>query len=127
MEPENRAWLHERIARRFNAMLEGGFLSEVQQLRARGDLHPDLPSMRCVGYRQAWEALDLAAASGLPSDQPDLPGLREKGIAATRQLAKRQITWLRSMPQRRRIACDAPEAEQQLVQAALACLPPARG
>jgi len=121
LEPENRAWLHERIARRFDAMLEGGFLPEVQQLRARGDLHPDLPSMRCVGYRQAWEALDAAAASGQPLD---LPGLRDKGIAATRQLAKRQITWLRSMPRRQAIACDAPGAEQQLVQAALALVPP---
>ena len=121
LEPENRAWLHERIARRFDAMLAGVLLPEVQQLRARGDLHPDLPSMRCVGYRQTWEALDAAAASGQPLD---LPSLREKGIAATRQLAKRQITWLRSMPRRRAIACDAPGAEQQLVQAALALVPP---
>ncbi|MDP3413176.1 MAG: tRNA (adenosine(37)-N6)-dimethylallyltransferase MiaA, partial [Polaromonas sp.] len=58
MEPQDRAWLHERIARRFDAMLAGGFLGEVKALRTRGDLHPDLPSMRCVGYRQAWEALD---------------------------------------------------------------------
>ena len=117
LEPENRTWLHERIAQRFDAMLAGGFLDEMQHLRQRGDLHLDLPSMRCVGYRQAWEALDDAAASGQPVN---LPSLREKGIAATRQLAKRQITWLRSMPQRQAIACDAPGAEQQLVRAALA-------
>lgn len=117
LEPQSRAWLHERIARRFDAMLAQGFLPEVQQLRARGDLHPDLPSIRCVGYRQAWEALEATDASGQPVN---LPSLREKGIAATRQLAKRQITWLRSMPQRQTIACDAPGAEQQLVQAALA-------
>ena len=106
LEPQDRAWLHERIARRFDDMLAGGFLEEVKTLRARGDLTPDLPSMRCVGYRQAWEALD-----GLwPMAQ-----LRDKGIFATRQLAKRQLTWLRSMPQRRVIPCDAPDAMQQLL------------
>ncbi|RAR82839.1 tRNA dimethylallyltransferase [Paracidovorax anthurii] len=118
LEPTDRAWLHERIARRFDAMLEGGFVEEVRRLRARGDLHPDLPSMRCVGYRQAWEALDAEAATGtLP-----LAALRERGIAATRQLAKRQITWLRGMPWRRAIACDAPDATGQWVEAALAAL-----
>jgi tRNA dimethylallyltransferase len=90
--------LHARIAQRFEAMLQAGFIDEVRALRARGDLHPDLPSMRCVGYRQAWEALDAG----------DLSPLAERGIAATRQLAKRQITWLRSMPQRQVLACDAP-------------------
>ena len=89
-------------------MLAAGFMDEVQQLRARGDLHPDLPSMRCVGYRQAWESLD-----GLHP----MASLAERGIAATRQLAKRQITWLRGMPQRHTIACDAPDATAQLVQA----------
>ena len=117
LEPEDRAWLHERIARRFDAMLAEGFVDEVRQLRARGDLHPDLPSMRCVGYRQAWEALDASATSGQPLD---MASLREKGIAATRQLAKRQITWLRSMPQRHAIACDTPDAQATLVRAALA-------
>ena len=86
--PEPRAWLHERINARFIQMLDDGFLDEVTALRARGDLHPDLPSMRCVGYRQAWEYLDGAF---------DLPTLIDKGQAATRQLAKRQLTWLRSM------------------------------
>ena len=118
LEPEDRAWLHERIARRFDAMLVEGFVDEVRQLRARGDLHPDLPSMRCVGYRQAWEALDAQAAAG-PEAPLDLAGLRERGIAATRQLAKRQITWLRSMPHRHTIACDQPDATARLVQAVL--------
>lgn len=106
LEPTQRAWLHERIAQRFDAMLQAGFLDEVQALRARGDLHLDLPSMRCVGYRQTWEALDTHT----------LPSLRDKGIAATRQLAKRQITWLRSMPQRQVVACDAPDALEQVLQ-----------
>jgi tRNA dimethylallyltransferase len=98
LEPTDRAWLHHRIAQRFEAMLAGGLIDEVQRLRARGDLHPELPSMRCVGYRQTWEMLD-----GLwPAAQ-----LAEKGTAATRQLAKRQITWLRGMAQREVIACDA--------------------
>ena len=106
LEPTDRAWLHGRIAERFDAMLAGGFLAEVQALRARGALDPDLPSMRCVGYRQAWEALD---------GKFPLTELRERGIAATRQLAKRQITWLRSMPQRLVIAAEAPDATAQVV------------
>ncbi|ART54578.1 tRNA (adenosine(37)-N6)-dimethylallyltransferase MiaA [Acidovorax carolinensis] len=118
LEPDDRAWLHGRIALRFDAMLAQGFVNEVRQLRARGDLHPDLPSMRCVGYRQAWEALDAQAAAG-PGAPLDLAGLRERGIAATRQLAKRQITWLRSMPHRQSIACDQPDATARLVQAVL--------
>jgi tRNA dimethylallyltransferase len=88
LEPVNRFWLHERIAQRFDQMLQMGLIEEVQQLKSRGDLHLDLPSMRCVGYRQTWEMLN-----GL---FPVLE-LRERGIAATRQLAKRQITWQRSM------------------------------
>ena len=108
LEPADRAWLHGRIAQRFDAMLADGFVDEVRRLRARGDLHPDLPSMRCVGYRQAWEALDAAADAPLNAAQQ--AELRDRGIFATRQLAKRQITWLRSMPQRRVIACDAPDA-----------------
>ncbi len=111
MEPQDRAWLHERIARRFDAILASGLIDEVKALRARGDLHPDLPSMRCVGYRQAWEALDGAWP---------MTELRERGIAATRQLAKRQITWLRSMPDRHIVACDAPDALQQVLKAVTA-------
>ncbi|MEN9416624.1 MAG: hypothetical protein RI988_244 [Pseudomonadota bacterium] len=96
LEPVSRAWLHGRIAARFDAMLAAGFLDEVRALRARGDLHPGLPSMRCVGYRQAWEALDRDA----------LGTLREAAVAATRQLAKRQLTWLRSIPERIVVPCD---------------------
>jgi tRNA dimethylallyltransferase len=106
LEPSDRTWLHARIAQRFDAMLAAGFIDEVKALRARGDLHADLPSMRCVGYRHAWEALEGTSP---------MSELRDKGIFATRQLAKRQITWLRSMPQRRIIACDAPDALQQVL------------
>ena len=97
LEPADRAWLHARIAQRFDTMLAQDFLGEVQGLRARGDLHLDLPSVRCVGYRQAWEALD----GSLPMAE-----LRDRGIFATRQLAKRQITWLRAMPHRQVVTCD---------------------
>jgi len=83
--PGDRRPLHERIARRFDAMLAAGFLDEVRALRARGDLHPDLPAMRAVGYRQAWEHLD-----GIT----DAAAFRDRGVYATRQLAKRQVTWL---------------------------------
>jgi tRNA dimethylallyltransferase len=86
--PEDRAALHRRIEERFDAMLAHGFLDEVKALRARGDLDPDLPSMRSVGYRQAWAHLE---------GQTDYAAFRAASIAATRQLAKRQITWLRSM------------------------------
>jgi len=115
LEPADRAVLHERIALRFDLMLRGGALErEVAALRARGDLHLGLPSMRCVGYRQMWEYLDGSI---------DATALREKGIAATRQLAKRQLTWLRSMPERISIDCNRPEATAEVlarVQQALA-------
>jgi tRNA dimethylallyltransferase len=125
LEPLDRAWLHQRIAQRFDAMLAQGFLEEVKALRARGDLHPDLPSMRCVGYRQAWEYLDAHEARSLDahktpgaSGASHLSELRDKGIAATRQLAKRQITWLRSTPERQVVACDAPDALAQVLKLA---------
>jgi tRNA dimethylallyltransferase len=111
-----RSVLHARIATRFDAMLNNsttGLIAEVAALRARGDLHLGLPSIRCVGYRQTWEYLDGAY---------DLQALREKGIAATRQLAKRQLTWLRSMPERLAIDCidvGATAKVLQHVQAAL--------
>ncbi len=108
LEPQDRAWLHQRIAQRFQTMLDSGFLEEAKRLRARGDLNPELPSMRCVGYRQAWETLD-----GLHP----LSTLAERGVAATRQLAKRQITWLRGMPERQIVACDQPGACDRLVDA----------
>ena len=114
LEPTDRGWLHARIAERFDAMLAAGFLDEVRTLRARGDLSLQLPSMRCVGYRQAWEMLDACGSSA--PDPRAMAELRERGIAATRQLAKRQITWLRSMPARSVIACDAPDAVQTAVQ-----------
>jgi tRNA dimethylallyltransferase len=100
LEPASRPWLHTRIAQRFDAMLAAGLVDEVRALRARTDLYPDLPALRCVGYRQAWAALDAG----------DLAPLRDQGIAATRQLAKRQLTWLRSMA-RSVVACDADDAE----------------
>lgn len=119
LEPQDRAWLHQRIAQRFDAMLAGGLLDEVVALRARGDLHPDLPAMRCVGYRQAWDYLDTLAAGDAPAQRPSGPTalqtLRDKGIAATRQLAKRQLTWLRAMPERQVVACDAPDALAQVL------------
>ena len=87
--PEDRARLHQLIAERFDAMLDAGFVAEVKALRARHVLSPEMPSMRCVGYRQAWEFLD-----GLI----DAEVFRAKAIAATRQLAKRQFTWLRATP-----------------------------
>jgi tRNA dimethylallyltransferase len=107
LEPSDRTWLHQRIAQRFDAMLAQGFIVEVATLRARGDLSPDLPSMRCVGYRQAWEVLD--AGLGEQTSGPLWDALRARGSAATRQLAKRQLTWLRSL-QRTVVACDTPTA-----------------
>jgi len=88
--PSDRAVLHARIAARFDAMLAAGLIDEVSALREKYSLNCDLPSMRAVGYRQTWEFL--------AADGSSLDDLRQKGIAATRQLAKRQMTWLRSMP-----------------------------
>ena len=105
LEPKDRGWLHQRLGHRFEQMLKDGLLDEVRSLRARGDLHADLPSMRCVGYRQAWEALETG----------DFKDLAERGIIATRQLAKRQLTWLRASPQRHVIACDDPQAKPHLL------------
>jgi tRNA dimethylallyltransferase len=103
LEPSDRAVLHHRIARRFDIMLQdspqGNLITEVEALRKRGDLHLGLPSIRCVGYRQAWEYLDGSI---------DYATMRETGIIATRQLAKRQLTWLRSMPERVVLDCLGP-------------------
>ncbi len=107
LEPKDRSWLHKRIEERFDDMLSHGFLDEVKVLRARGDLTPDLPAMRCVGYRQAWEALE----GTLPMSE-----LRDRGVFATRQLAKRQITWLRSMPQRTALEADGAGVLKQALQ-----------
>ncbi|MDQ2735282.1 MAG: tRNA (adenosine(37)-N6)-dimethylallyltransferase MiaA [Pseudomonadota bacterium] len=113
LEPDDRAWLHARIGERFSAMLEAGLVDEVRGLRARGDLHAESASMRAVGYRQTWAALDADDLSGLPTS----------GSAATRQLAKRQLTWLRSMPSRHIVACDSPSAASEVVQLAMHLLP----
>jgi tRNA dimethylallyltransferase len=115
LEPTERSWLHQRIAQRFEAMLAQGLLAEVWALMQRGDLHPDLPAMRCVGYRQAWQVLEGARSSVHAHNLPELTPtqmqqLLDTGIAATRQLAKRQITWLRSMPQRTAVAADDAQA-----------------
>jgi tRNA dimethylallyltransferase len=110
LEPSDRAVLHERIALRFDQMLgdrdDTGIVAEVARLRARGDLSLNLPSMRCVGYRQSWEYLDGVY---------DRKQLRENGIVATRQLAKRQLTWLRSMPERIVIDCLGPDPARQML------------
>ena len=104
-EPQDRKWLHHRIEQRFDAMLEQGLVDEVKALRSRGDLQADLPSMRCVGYRQVWEALN-DIEEGIPLATA-MRLMRERGIAASRQLAKRQLTWLRGMPLRKVVACDS--------------------
>jgi tRNA dimethylallyltransferase len=109
LEPQDRAWLHQRIASRLEQMMSTGFLDEVKALRARGDLNPDLPSMRCVGYRQAWEGLDGGWSEA---------AILERAIFATRQLAKRQFTWLRSMPERRVVQADAANAIHGVLDAA---------
>lgn len=103
--PGDRARLHRRIEQRFDAMLAAGFLDEMRRLLARGDLHPELPSMRSVGYRQAWRHLQ---------GETSLAQFHAEAIAATRQLAKRQITWLRSMPEVVRLDPFASNAFEEL-------------
>lgn len=114
LEPHDRAWLHARIGQRFDAMLAAGLVDEVRALRQQPQLHADLPSMRCVGYRQTWELLDHAERQGLRFEALTHK-LYELGCAATRQLAKRQLTWLRSMDDRVVVACDANDALAQTV------------
>jgi tRNA dimethylallyltransferase len=96
LEPSDRSVLHKRIEKRFDDMLKAGLIEEVEALRARGDLTPAMPSMRCVGYRQVWEYLDRTI---------DYATMRDKGVFATRQLCKRQLTWLRSIEDRRIVDC----------------------
>ncbi|MBI3432940.1 MAG: tRNA (adenosine(37)-N6)-dimethylallyltransferase MiaA [Hydrogenophilales bacterium] len=105
--PSDRAVLHRRIAARFDAMLAAGLVDEVKALRRTHALTSDLPAMRAVGYRQAWACLD---------GEIDLRELREQGIAATRQLAKRQLTWLRSWPDAVVLDCLAEDLEVQAVE-----------
>jgi tRNA dimethylallyltransferase len=102
-----RAWLHQRIEQRLQAMFAQGFIDEVRSLKARGDLYADTPAMRCVGYRQVWEGLNAGATEA---------HMLEKSVFATRQLAKRQITWLRSMASKAQIQttvdCTQPDATE---------------
>ncbi|HTT07891.1 MAG TPA: tRNA (adenosine(37)-N6)-dimethylallyltransferase MiaA [Gammaproteobacteria bacterium] len=97
LAPAERGWLHARAAQRFHDMLKAGFIDEVKRLHARGDLHPALPSMRVVGYRQAWRYC---------AGEDDLAAMTEKAITATRQLAKRQLTWLRDETDAHWLAAD---------------------
>lgn len=106
LNPPARAELHRRIAERFRQMMTEGFLEEVRRLHGRADLHPDLPSVRSVGYRQLWEHLE---------GHYSLDEAVERGIAATRQFAKRQLTWLRSEPG----LCWLDPAQPELLQRAL--------
>lgn len=109
--PDDRAVLHQRIAERYMLMLQQGFEQEVRELKQRPDLHLDLPSMRCVGYRQMWQYLD---------GECSYEQMVERGIAATRQLAKRQLTWLRSWPDLTWLSSEAPP--EQNLQAVLSSL-----
>lgn len=103
--PSDRAVLHQRIALRFAAMLKQGLIDELKVLRGKYSLHPNMTSMRCVGYRQTWEYLE---------NEINEIQLLEKGIAATRQLAKRQLTWLRSMPDNIELDCLSSDLNQQV-------------
>jgi tRNA dimethylallyltransferase len=107
LQPEDRRWIHTRIAERFTEMMAAGFLEEVATLKQREELHPELPSLRTVGYRQAWAHL---------SGQTDQQTFIDQAIAATRQLAKRQITWLRSFHNMTRLDASALSAEAMLRQ-----------
>lgn len=98
--PEQRHTLHEKIAQRFKSMLAQGFLEEVQTLRKRDDLNDTMPSIRCVGYRQAWSYLN---------GEYDLASMQDKAVAATRQLAKRQFTWLRKEQNACHLLSEAPD------------------
>ncbi len=113
LEPTERSVLHQTIAVRFDAMLETGLLQEVQTLHARGDLHANLPSVRCVGYRQLWSLLD---------GEVNYAEARLQAIAATRQLAKRQLTWLRSLPERKTIEACTPTTVDAVIQEVAALL-----
>lgn len=104
--PNDRSALHQRIAIRFKAMLEQGMVDELRMLRKKYPLHADITSMRCVGYRQAWQFIE---------GEIDDAQLLETGIAATRQLAKRQLTWLRSMPDNIEMDCLAPDLVKKVL------------
>lgn len=106
LEPSDRSVLHARIEQRFDQMLHQGLLEEVRKLHQRKDLHTGLPAVRCVGYRQYWSMLDGEITTAQA---------REQAIAATRQLAKRQITWLRSLPGRLVVDSLSPNAAEQVI------------
>ena len=106
LTPGDRAELHDRIATRFETMLELGLIGELRKLREDYALDVELPSMRCVGYRQVWQYLD---------GEFGLATLREHGIAATRQLAKRQLTWLRAMQGVTNFDCLAEDLSDQVI------------
>ncbi|WP_019919346.1 tRNA (adenosine(37)-N6)-dimethylallyltransferase MiaA [Methyloversatilis discipulorum] len=108
LEPSDRAWLHRRIEQRFDQMLEQGLVDELRTLRAKYRLDAGMPSMRCVGYRQVWNFLE---------GEVDASTMRDTGIYATRQLAKRQITWLRSMQIDQRIDCLRDDAADAVMDA----------
>ncbi len=106
--PQNRPALHARIAERFAAMLRQGFLEEVERLHSRPDLHPALPSIKSVGYRQAWQHLE---------GELSVDAMRERAVIATRQLAKRQFTWLRAEPALQVVdpmACESTQVAKRL-------------
>ncbi len=105
--PGDRAVLHERIAQRFSAMLDAGLVNELRQLREDYALEPDMPAMRCVGYRQTWDHL----SGKITRDE-----LHEQGIAATRQLAKRQLTWLRAMTDNTEFDCLAADVSDLVLE-----------
>lgn len=115
LEPSERGVLHTRIERRYRQMIEDGLIAEVQALHERPDLHKGLPSMRCVGYRQLWDYLDGASR---------LDQATEQAIAATRQLAKRQLTWLRAQPKRHSIDCLAHDAASLVIDQITRIWPP---
>ena len=104
--PSDRAQLHARIATRFKAMLKLGLVDELRMLREKYPLHPNMTAMRCVGYRQAWQFME---------GEIDDTQLLETGIIATRQLAKRQLTWLRAMPDNVELDCLAPDLAMRVL------------
>jgi len=106
LTPADRALLHRRIEQRFQIMLEQGFVAEVEGLRQRGDLHAELPAIRAVGYRQVWEHLE---------GQLDYDAMIERGVIATRQFAKRQLTWLKHEPEEATFALQFDEKPGQIL------------
>ena len=118
LEPSERSVLHARIAERFRAMLAAGLVDELRALRERHALHEGLPSMRAVGYRQAWQAIE---------DPRDMAMLEARGVAATRQLAKRQLTWLRAMNDVERLDCLRKDLAREAARRVERFLSPRRG